>query len=140
MDTKYQRRKTSVSLLYAHLVFSAKYRRKVITPRVRNTLLSAAYKTCARLGVVLTEANGEADHLHLMVLFPPSLALSKIVQAVKAESSGAVRRQAFPEVVRKLRGDAFWSPSYFVASCGGAPLEIVKAYIQGQNADAETAP
>ena len=65
MNAGYQRRNGSVSLLYAHLVFAVKYRRRVITPRVRNALLTSACKTCARLGATLVEANGEADHLHL---------------------------------------------------------------------------
>ena len=121
MAQEYQRRKTSVSLLHAHIVFAVKYRRRVSSKRMRKLLAASVRKTCTRLGATPVEAKGEADHLHLMVLFPPSLVLSKLVQAIKAESSGAVRRQAFPEVTRKLRG--------------GAPLDIVKTYIQCQNAD-----
>ena len=53
-------------------------------------------------------------------------------EALKIATSTAIRAAAFPEVLRKLRGGAFWSPSYFASSCGGAPLDVIKQYIEGQ--------
>jgi len=129
---EHQHRNSSVSLLFAHLVFVVKYRRKVISSRVLAVILEKANAACERLGVVLMEANGESDHLHLMILHGPEIALSKIVQTVKCTTSREVRRRSFPEVTSRLRGDHFWSPSYFVASCGGAPLDTIKKYIRNQ--------
>lgn len=128
------RRRTAVSLLFARLVFTVKYRRRVISARVLNEIVTTIRSECEDIEVICVEVNGELDHLHLMLLFPPKIALSKIVQRLKARSSRAVRARAFPEVLRRLRGDHFWSPSYFVASCGGAPLDLVRQYIQRQNA------
>jgi len=116
------------------LVFTVKYRLRVISARVLNEIVTTIRSECEDIEVICVEVNGELDHLHLMLLFPPKIALSKIVQRLKARSSRAVRARAFPEVLRRLRGDHFWSPSYFVASCGGAPLDLVRQYIQRQNA------
>jgi len=138
--TAHQRRSLSVTLLFAHAVLTVKHRRRVISDRVRNVLLSAAHAACAEIGVLLVEAKGEADHLHCMFLHGPEISLSKIVQKVKTATSRAVRKRAFPEVARKLRGDRFWSPSYFVVSCGGAPIDVVRKYIETQNADGVARP
>jgi putative transposase len=76
--------------------------------------------------------DGEADHLHLLVSMPPKVAPASLVNSLKGVSSRHLRSRRFPEVRRALWGDHFWSPSYFVASTGGAPLAKVKAYIQQQ--------
>jgi putative transposase len=138
--TTHQRRSSSVTLLFAHAVFTVKHRRRVISDRVRNALLAAAHAACAELGVLLVEANGEADHLHCMFPHGPEISIARIVQKVKTATSRAVRKRAFPEVARKLRGDHFWSPSYFVVSCGGAPIDVVRKYIETQNADGLARP
>jgi putative transposase len=128
----YIRRRRSVTLLYTHLVFTTKYRRRVISGRVLATLSEAAHSAASELGVTIEEINGEADHRHLLVRYPPDLPLSRLVQRLKSRSSGAVRAERFPEVQSRLWGDHFWSPSYFAVSCGGAPLDVIKAYIEGQ--------
>lgn len=69
-----------------------------------------------------------------MVLYPHSICLPEITRRMKGAPSRAVRLARLPEVLRKLMGKAFWSPSYFVESCGGAPLEIIKTYVENQNA------
>ncbi len=63
----------------------------------------------------------------------PQLALSRLVNAMKGVSSRRLRQKDWPEVRRVLWGDHFWSPSYCVVSCGGAPLDIVKTYVETQN-------
>ena len=134
MLKSYRRRRHSVSLLHAHLVFTTKHRRRVITPRVFELLRRPMRRTAAGLGVRLIALESDGDHLHLMIAHPPSLALSEIVRRLKGASSRLVRQARLPEVIRKLWGKAFWSPSFFVVSCGGAPLEIVKAYVENQQA------
>ena len=64
--------------------------------------------------------------------YPPKVALSRLVGSLKGVSARRLR-QEFPDHIRKyLRGGHFWSPSYFAASCGGAPLAIIKEYIEQQ--------
>jgi putative transposase len=81
----------------------------------------------------LLESNFEPDHVHLMVAYPPKVALAALVNSLKGVSARLVRSADLPEVRNKLWGEHFWSPSYCAVSCGGAPLEIVAKYIQSQN-------
>ena len=76
--------------------------------------------------------DGEADHVHLLVSMPPKAAPAKLVNSLKGVSSRHLRRRKFAEVRQALWGDHFWSPSYFVASTGGATLAKVKTYIRQQ--------
>lgn len=118
--------------LHAHLVFIPKYRRKVLTERVFAEARAAWAKVCTDFESELIEANYEPDHVHLLVSYPPKVALSALVNSLKGVSARRVRAKRFPEVTSILRGPAFWSASYCAVSCGGAPLETVKAYIRGQ--------
>lgn len=92
--------------------------------------------TIANIGLldfdaVLIEFNGEDDHVHLLINYPPKVAISNLVNSLKGLSSRHLRKD-FPEIKNKLWGDSLWSPSYFASSCGGAPLEIIKQYIEQQ--------
>ncbi|GAB3220515.1 hypothetical protein GCM10027447_04990 [Glycomyces halotolerans] len=87
---------------------------------------------CADFEVELKEFNGEGDHVHLLVNFPPKVAVSKLVNSLKGVSSRRLR-QEFPELERHYwRAKRLWSGSYFAASVGGAPLDVVRRYIEGQ--------
>jgi putative transposase len=70
--------------------------------------------------------------VHLLVEYPPKLALSRLVNSLKGVSARRLRATALPEVRDKLSGVHFWSPSYCAFSCGGAPLEIIKRYVEQQ--------
>jgi putative transposase len=118
--------------LHVHLVFSTKYRRGVITDRVRDFLRGAMAKVCGDFEAELLEFDGEDDHVHLLVAYPPKVSLSMLVSRLKGASAMRLRRENFPEVRKKLWGAHFWSPSYCAISCGGAPLSIIKQYIQDQ--------
>jgi putative transposase len=77
--------------------------------------------------------NGEPDHVHLLVHHRPKIALSKLVGSLKGVSARRLR-QDYPDHIRNyLSGARFWSPSYFAASCDGAPLSIITDYIEEQN-------
>lgn len=80
----------------------------------------------------LLEFNGEDDHVHLLVSCPPKLAIANLVQKLKGKSAYFLRQEFWSEIKDKLWGRHFWSPSYCVVSCGGAPLEIVRQYIEDQ--------
>ena len=75
---------------------------------------------------------GENDHVHLLVEYPPKIAVSTLVNSLKGVSSRLLRKQ-FPELSKAYWKGVLWSPSYFAASCGGAPIHIIKQYIQQQN-------
>ncbi len=80
----------------------------------------------------LVEFNGEADHVHLLVTYPPTLAISALVQRLKGRTAYAVRREFTGRCVRARMRGHLWSPSYFAVSCAGAPLSIIKQYLDGQ--------
>lgn len=118
--------------LNVHLVFVPKYRRSPITARVFAVLRSAWETVCAEFKCELIETNYEPDHVHLLVAYPPKVALSTLVNSLKGVSARRVKAEAFPEVQRVLWGAHFWSPSYCAVSCGGAPLDVVRRYVEQQ--------
>ena len=113
-------------------MFVTKYRRSVLSARAHRILRDDFERIYSALDVQLIEVNGEGDHVHLLVLYPPKLQLSMLIGRLKGSSSRSLRRERFPEVASKLWGSHLWSPSYFAASCGGAPSAIVKQYIENQ--------
>jgi putative transposase len=80
----------------------------------------------------LLEFNGETDHVHLLIAYPPTLVISTLAQRLKGRTAYAVRREFTGACVRARMRGHLWSPSYFAASCGRAPLSIIKQYIDGQ--------
>lgn len=118
--------------LHVHLVFVTKYRRRVITERVFLVLRGAWEPVCRTIGCRIVEANFEPDHVHLLVEYPPRLSISVVAGRLKASSATSVRAEKLPEVMRFLWGAHFWSESYCAVSCGGAPLDVIKQYIDSQ--------
>jgi len=120
-----------VFALHVHLVFVTKYRRKVLTEAAHETLRAIFARICQEFEARLVEAHGEDDHVHLLVEYPPKMALSKLVNSLKGVSSRRLRQQQTGIAKRYYKG-VLWSSSYFAASCGGAPLSIIRQYIEDQ--------
>lgn len=118
--------------LNVHLVFVTKYRRSIFTNEHLNRMREVFAKVCGDFQAELIEMNGEADHVHLLVNYPPKVAVSALVNSLKGVSSRRLRN-SFPELESAYYKGQLWSPSYFAASCGGAPLEKIKKYIEQQN-------
>ena len=89
-------------------------------------------KVCEDFGAELREFNGEDDHVHLLVEYPPKMAVSALVNSLKGVSSRRLRSEFTGRVNRHVMHGHFWSPSYFAASCGGARLSIIRQYIEQQ--------
>jgi putative transposase len=120
-----------VFLLHVHLVFVTKYRKAVFQEKHLQTLKRIFEKICTDFGAELKEFNGEADHVHLLVNYSPKIAISKLVNSLKGVSSRKLK-ELHPELRQYYWGNALWSPSYFAGSCGGAPLQVIKQYIESQ--------
>ncbi|WP_275461505.1 IS200/IS605 family transposase [Streptomyces noursei] len=119
--------------LHAHLVFVTKYRHKVFNDAHLKRIEEIMRAVCADFECELIEFNGENNHVHLLVNFPPKVALSKLVNSLKGVTSRRLR-QEYPELVRHYwRAQRLWSGSYFAGSVGGAPLSSVRQYIEQQN-------
>ncbi|MEV8405191.1 IS200/IS605 family transposase [Streptomyces niveus] len=89
--------------LHAHLVFVTKYRKGVFDDAMLKRCEEIMREVCVGFETELREFNGERDHVHLLVHYPPKIALSKLIPR-----------------------------SYFAGSCGGAPLTVIRQYIEGQ--------
>ena len=87
---------------------------------------------CTDFEANLIEFDGEHDHVHLLIEYPPKVCISKLVNSLKGVSSRLIRKKEYPGITKKLWGSALWSPSYFAGSCGGAPIDIIKKYIEQQ--------
>jgi putative transposase len=113
------------------LVFVTKYRRSVLTEAAHETLRELFARICQDFEARLVEANGEDDHVHLLVEYPPKVALSTLVNSLKGVSSRRLRQQ-HPDIAARYYKGVLWSPSYFAASCDGAPLTIIRQYVEDQ--------
>lgn len=117
--------------LHAHLVFVTKYRRKVFNQETLDALKIIFSDVCENFESTLSEFEGEGDHVHLLIHYPPKVSLSKLVNSLKGVSSRLLRKN-FDFLHRYYWNGVLWSPSYFAGSCGGAPISIIKEYIQNQ--------
>jgi len=117
--------------MHVHLVFVTKYRKKVFENRHTTRLNDIFSDICMKFEATLLECNGEEDHVHLLIEYPPKVTVSKLVNNLKTISSRMLRRE-YPEIQSRYFKNALWTPSYFAGSCGGAPLEIIKQYVQSQ--------
>lgn len=118
-------------LMHIHLVFVTKYRCEVFTKAILDELHPIFTSVCTDFEAKLVEFDGEEDHVHLLVNYPPKVAVSKLVNSLKGVSSHLIRKKD-PSIRKKLWGGALWSPSYFAGSCGGAPISVIRQYIEQQ--------
>ena len=121
-----------VFAIHAHLVFVTKYRKRVFTSESLDILKEVMQKVCDDFGVELAAFEGEDNHVHVLVNYPPQIQLSKLVNSLKGVSSRMLR-QRMPSIANRYYKNVLWSPSYFAASCGGAPLSVIKQYVEQQD-------
>jgi putative transposase len=114
------------------LVFVTKYRHKVFADRHLKRMEEVMRDVCAGFETELVEFKGADNHVHLLVNFPPKVAVSKLVNSLKGVSSRRLR-QEFPDLVQHYyRANRLWSGSYFAGSVGGAPLSVLRQYVEQQ--------
>ncbi len=117
--------------MHVHLVFVAKYRRKAFDGDAIERLRRMFGRVCADFEATLVEMDGEDDHVHLLVEYPPKVAVSALVNSLKGVSSRMLRKER-PDIANRYWKNVLWTPSYFAASCGGAPISIVRQDIEQQ--------
>ena len=118
--------------MHVHLVFVTKYRRKVFTKQILTELKALFSGVCTDFEACLVEFEGEDDHVHLLVEHPPKVAISRLVNSLKGVSSRQIRKKNYARVQEALWRGSLWSPSYFAGACGGAPLTVIRQYIERQ--------
>ena len=122
----------SVSDMKAHLVLTTKYRRKVLTGLMINRLKDVVNDLCVKWDCKVIEFNGEDNHIHLLFQYYPQLELPKFIGNIKSVTSRRLR-QEFPEEINKVYWKkVLWNESYFIASCGGVTISVLKDYIENQ--------
>lgn len=127
----YLRRRHSVSKLAVHLIFTTKYRRRLLDGAIIEQIREAFKSAAESLEVEILEMDGEADHVHVLVAYPPKLAISVLVNNLKSTSSRSVRILN-THLRKQSNTGVLWSRSYFACSAGGATIETLKAYVQSQ--------
>lgn len=120
-----------VFAMHVHLVFVAKYRKKIFDAEILKAMEDIFQNICSKFEAKLTEFNGEGDHIHLVINYHPKHSISILVNSLKGVSSRLLRSE-FPRLRGKYWKGVLWSPSYFAGSCGGASLDVLKTYIENQ--------
>ena len=121
----------SVFLLYYHLIMVTKYRRKVINDDISARGKEIFEYIAPNYGIILEEWNHDKDHVHVMFRAQPKSAISKFINAYKSASSRLLKKE-YPEIREKLWKGAFWSQSFCLLTAGGAPIEVIRKYIESQ--------
>ena len=136
---EYKRKSHSVYMITYHIVFVSKYRRPFITDEIGDYLKALCSDICIKHGGELISGETDKDHMHLLISMPQHESPAGIIRVLKAQTSRKLR--CIPEYDRHIKkflfgGKSMWSPSYFVSTTGGAPLEKIKEYIESQRSDA----
>lgn len=121
----------SVFKLTYHLVLVVKCRRKVIDDRVAARIREIGKYIASNYNITFLEYNHDHDHVHILFSAHPKSALSKYINAFKSASSRLIKKE-FPEIKKYLWKEFFWSRSFCLITTGGAPIEIIKKYIESQ--------
>ena len=129
MNTTYKSNPNVVYFCKYHVVWCPKYRRKVLTNGVDARLKELLLEYATNLFVDILEMEIMPDHMHILMEVDPQFGIHKAVKSLKGYTS-KVLRQEFPYLKTKI--PTLWTNSYFVSTVGGAPLEVIKQYIENQ--------
>lgn len=121
----------SVFLMCYHLVLVIKYRRKVIDDKISNILKEIFEYIAPNYNIALQEWNHDKDHVHILFKAQPNSELSKFINAYKSASSRLIKKE-YPVIKKSLWKEYFWSRSFCLLTTGGAPIEVVKRYVESQ--------
>ncbi|WP_240416298.1 IS200/IS605 family transposase [Paenibacillus periandrae] len=121
----------SVFSLHYHLILVVKYRRKVIGDEISNRLKEIFEYIQPNYNITLQEWNHDKDHVHVLMKAHPNTDISKFLNAYKSASSRLIKKE-FPIIREQLWKEYFWSRSYCLITTGGAPIDVIKKYIETQ--------
>ena len=121
----------SVFLLHYHLILVVKYRRQVFTDEISERAKEIFSYIAPSYKIELVEWNHDKDHVHILFKGQPKTEMSKFINAYKSASSRLLKKE-FPIIRQKLWKEMFWSQSFCLLSSGGAPIDVVKQYIENQ--------
>ena len=134
MNFNYNKSRRAIYNLTVHLVFVTKYRNPCLNSAMLKDMKLMADRILEAWGGEVIEMEGETDHVHMLISYPPSKTLSNLVGNLK----GSITKQIWNkyEYILKTyywKKRVLWTPSYFVASCGGVTVKQLKQYIENQD-------
>jgi putative transposase len=121
----------SVYLLTYHIIWCVKYRRTILSTKIGDRLKQILSDLISESGCSLIVLETDLDHVHIVLRTKPTHQISKLINSYKGVSARRLF-QEFPTLKNRLWKGHLWSPSYFVVSVGGAPLEVIKKYVETQ--------
>ncbi|HBW38467.1 IS200/IS605 family transposase [Desulfosporosinus sp. BICA1-9] len=121
----------SVFLMYYHLVLVIKFRRNVIDQVISNRLKEIFEYVSPHYNITLQEWNQDRDHVHILFKAHPNSELSKFINAYKSASSRLIKKE-YQQLRESLWKEYFWSRSFCLLTTGGAPIEVIRRYIENQ--------
>jgi putative transposase len=129
MNTIYKSNNNVVYSCKYHVVWCPKYRRKVLTNGVDVRLKELLREYAVNLSADILEMEIMSDHVHILIEVAQQFGVHKAVKSLKGYTS-KILRQEFPYLRTKM--PTLWTNSYFVSTVGGAPMEVIKQYIENQ--------
>ena len=124
--------KSNSNVVYSckyHVVWCPKYRRKVLIGEIETRLKELILEAALEIQADIIEIEVMPDHVHLLVEVDPQYGIHRAIKHIKGRTSYHLRKE-FKSLTTKL--PTLWTNSYFVSTVGGAPLEIIKQYIESQ--------
>lgn len=139
MSTTLRKASHSIFSIHLHIIFVTKYRRKVLTKPMIEDAKIVFERVLEANSSMLSNCEGESDHIHLLVDLHPNNNISNLVSSLKSASSRIVRKKYSSEIAQHYWGKnaKLWHDSKCIISCGGAPLEVIKQYIDNQSGGKE---
>ena len=108
-----------------------KYRKKVFDDEISNRAKEIFAYIAPNYHITLQEWKHDSDHVHILFKAHPKTEISKFINAYKSASSRLLKKE-FPQIREKLWKEYFWSQSFCLLTTGGAPMEVIRAYIESQ--------
>jgi len=126
---KYRSNKNIVYSCKYHIVWCPKYRRKVLVGDVEKRLKEIIREVANEVNVEIIEMETDKDHIHILCEVDPQFGVNRFIKLAKGRSA-KILREEFPHLKTKL--PTLWTNSYFISTVGGAPLEVIRQYIENQ--------
>jgi len=126
---KYKSNKNIVYSCKYHIVWCPKYRRKVLVGDVEKRLKEIIREVANEVNVEIIEMETDKDHIHILCEVDPQFGVNRFIKLAKGRSA-KILREEFPHLKTKL--PTLWTNSYFISTVGGAPLEVIRQYIENQ--------
>lgn len=134
MTEAYRKGSHTVYQCHYHFVFIPKYRKPILRGEVALAVRDLVREVCKAYDIEILKGHVRPDHVHLLLSVPPTMAPSRVMNAIKGRSSNRLMRK-FRELNRQFWGRHLWSRGYFVATSGNVTDDVLKRYIEDQDVE-----